>query len=54
MVRAAQDRALVSGPEKAPAGRLFEQARTQPSTGTIQLALRGRPRQPTRELVLHR
>ncbi len=52
VVRAAQDRALVAGPTKAPAGRLFELARAQPSQGTLPLALRGRPRQPARELVL--
>ena len=52
VVRAAQDRALVAGAEKAPAGRLFERARAQPSAGTFALALRGRPRQPAREVVL--
>jgi hypothetical protein len=52
VVRAAQDRALVAGAEKAPAGRLFERARAQPSAGTFALALHGRPRQPTREVVL--
>ncbi|AMR28439.1 hypothetical protein A0257_15960 [Hymenobacter psoromatis] len=52
VVRAAQDRALVAGPAKTPAGRLFELARAQPSVGTFSLALRGRPRQPARELVL--
>lgn len=52
VVRAAQDRALVAGPAKTPAGRLFEQARAQPSAGRFSLALRGRPRQPARELML--
>jgi len=52
VVRAAQDRALVAGPAKAPAGRLFEVARAQPAQGTLRLALRGRPRQPAREVVL--
>ena len=52
VVRAAQDRALVAGPAKTPAGRLFELARAQPSAGTFSLALRGRPRQPAREVVL--
>ena len=53
VVRAAQDRALVAGDAKEPAGRLFQVARTPPSQGTFALALRGRPRQPARELVLH-
>ena len=52
VVRAAQNRALVAGAEKTPAGRLFEQARAQPSAGTFALALRGRPRQPAREVAL--
>jgi hypothetical protein len=52
VVRAAQDRALVTGAAKTPAGRLFELARAQPSQGTLKLALRGRPRQPAREVVL--
>ena len=52
VVRAAQDRALVAGVDKTPAGRLFELARAQPSAGTFSLALRGRPRQPARELVV--
>ena len=52
VVRAAQDRALVAGPAKTPAGRLFERARAQPSAGTFPLALRGRPRQPAREVIL--
>ena len=52
VVRAAQNRALVAGTAKTPAGRLFELARAQPSTGTFSLALRGRPRQPAREVVL--
>ena len=51
VVRAAQNRALVAGAHKTPAGRLFEQARAQPSAGTFALALRGRPRQPAREVV---
>ena len=53
VVRAAQDRALVAGPAKAPAGRLFRLTRAQPSAGTFPLILRGRPRQPAREVVLH-
>jgi len=52
VVRAAQNRALVAGADKTPAGRLFEQARAQPSAGTFSLALRGRPRQPAREVAL--
>ena len=52
VVRAAQNRALVTGADKSPAGRLFEQARAQPRAGTFVLALRGRPRQPAREVVL--
>jgi len=52
VVRAAQNRALVAGADKTPAGRLFDLARTQPSAGTMTLALRGRPRQPAREVVL--
>jgi hypothetical protein len=52
VVRAAQNRALVAEADKTPAGRLFEQARAQPSAGTFPLALRGRPRQPAREVVL--
>ena len=52
VVRAAQNRALVVGVNKTPAGRLFEQARVQPSAGTFSLALRGRPRQPAREVAL--
>ena len=52
VVRAAQDRALVVGAAKTPAGRLFALARTQPSHGTCTLALRGRPWQPAREVVL--
>ena len=52
VVRAAQNRALVAGADKTAAGRLFEQARAQPSAGTFALALRGRPRQPAREVVL--
>ena len=53
VVRAAQDRALVAGPAKTPAGRLFDLARAQPRAGTFTLTLRGRPRQPAREVVLH-
>ncbi len=52
VVRAAQDRALVAGPEKTPAGRLFARARAQPAAGRFTLALRGRPRQPAREVAL--
>ena len=52
VVRAAQNRALVAGADKTPAGRLFELARAQPSAGTIALSLRGRPRQPARAVVL--
>lgn len=52
VVRAAQNRALVAGPAKTPAGRLFELARAQPSAGTFTLSLRGRPRQPAREVVV--
>jgi hypothetical protein len=52
VVRAAQNRALVAGADKTPAGRLFELARVQPSTGTVALSLRGRPRQPAREVVV--
>ena len=52
VVRAAQNRALVAGTAKTPAGRLFELARAQPSAGTFSLALRGRPRQPARAVVL--
>jgi hypothetical protein len=52
VVRAAQNRALVAGAEKAPAGRLFDLARTQARAGRFTLALRGRPRQPAREVVV--
>ncbi len=52
VVRAAQNRALVAGADKSPAGRLFELARAQPSAGTVRLSLRGRPRQPARDMVL--
>ncbi len=52
VVRAAQDRALVAGTAKTPAGHLFALARPQPSADTLILALRGRPRQPAREVVL--
>ena len=52
VVRAAQDRALVAGADKTPAGRLFGVARAQPSAGTFALALRGRPRQPARTVPL--
>ena len=51
VVRAAQDRALVATAGTA-AGRLFELARAQPSAGQFPLSLRGRPRQPAREVVL--
>ena len=53
VVRAAQDRALVAGPGKAPAGRLFAGARAQPSAGQFPLSLRGRPGQAAREVALH-
>ncbi|MFD2722157.1 IS4 family transposase, partial [Hymenobacter monticola] len=53
VVRAAQDRGLVVGPAKEPAGRLFERARAQPSQGTLALSLRGRPGQPARQVTLH-
>jgi len=49
--RAAQNRALVAGTDKTPAGRLFDLARTQARAGTFLLARRGRPRQPAREVV---
>ena len=52
VVRAAQNRALVVGADKLPAGRLFELARAQPRAGTFLLSLRGRPRQPARDVVL--
>ncbi len=52
VVRAAQNRALVAGADKTAAGRLFEQTRAQLSAGTFSLALRGRPRQPARAVVL--
>ncbi|MBD2768232.1 IS4 family transposase [Hymenobacter sp. BT664] len=52
VVRAAQNRALVAGADQTPAGRLFEQARAQPSAGTLSLTLRGRPRQPARDVEL--
>ncbi|NVO33512.1 IS4 family transposase, partial [Hymenobacter lapidiphilus] len=52
VVRAAQDRALVAGPDKRPAGRLFAVARAQPGAGSVPLSLRGRPRQPARDVVL--
>lgn len=52
VVRAAQNRALVAGTDKMPAGRLFELARAQPGAGTFPLWLRGRPRQPARDVVL--
>ena len=51
VVRAAQDRALVAGAGKAPAGRLFAVARTQPSAGRFCVALRGRPGQAARVVV---
>jgi hypothetical protein len=50
VVRAAQDRALVAAPSAAV--RLFALARAQPSAGHFPLALRGRPHQPAREVVL--
>ena len=62
VVRAARHRALVAGTAKTSTGRLFERARAQPSpaqpspaqpsAGPFSLALRGRPRQPAREVVL--
>ena len=52
VVRAAQNRALVAGADKTPAGRLFERARVQPSAGQFTLSLRGRPHQPAREVAL--
>ena len=52
VVRAAQDRALVAGPAKTPAGRLFAVARAQPAAGHFTLALRGRPHQAAREVSL--
>ncbi|MGI4874250.1 MAG: IS4 family transposase [Janthinobacterium lividum] len=52
VVRAAQDRALVYGPDKTPAGRLFEVARAQAAAGQFTLSLRGRPGQPAREVLL--
>ena len=52
VVRAAQDRALVAGANKVPAGRLFALARAQPSVGQFPLALRGRPGQAAREVAL--
>jgi len=53
VVRAAQNRARVAGPDKAPAGCLFAVARAQASAGTFALALRGRPGQPARAVVRH-
>jgi hypothetical protein len=52
VVRAAQDRALVAGADKVPAGRLFTLARAQPAAGHFPLALRGRPGQAAREVLL--
>ena len=52
VVRAAQDRALVAGANKVPAGRLFALARAQPSVGPFPLALRGRPGQAARAVAL--
>ena len=52
VVRAAQNRALAAGADKTPAGRLFERARAQPRAGQFPLSLRGRPRQPAREVAL--
>ncbi|WP_165768318.1 IS4 family transposase [Hymenobacter amundsenii] len=42
----------MAGPDKTPAGRLFAVARAQPRAGQLRLTLRGRPRQPAREVVL--
>lgn len=47
VVRAAQDRAVDTG------GRLFAQLRTAPSLACLTLALRARPRQPSRVATLH-
>ena len=52
VVRAAQNRALVAGADKTAAGRLCEPARAQPGAGQFTLCLRGRPRQPAREVTL--
>jgi hypothetical protein len=46
VVRAAQDRALVNGPERQPAGHLFALARWLGSAGHFSLQLRSRPGQP--------
>ena len=43
---------MVAGQDKPPAGRLFDVARAQLSQDTLALALRGRPRQPARDVVL--
>lgn len=51
VVHVAQDRALVAGPTKTPAGYLFKVTRTQFRAGTFTLALWGRPRQPACEVV---
>ena len=52
VVRAAQDRALVEGTAKVPAGWLFAVARAQPAAGHFPLALRGRPGEAAREVLL--
>ena len=52
VVRAAQDRALVAGAAKTPAGHLFAVARAQPAAGHFPLTLRGRPHQAAREVTL--
>ena len=52
MVRATQDRTLVTGLDKAPAGRLFVLALAQPSTGHFTLVLRDRPGQTARKVPL--
>ena len=52
VVRAAQDRALVDVASQAPAGRLFALVRAQPAHGHFCLALRGRPGQPARDVLL--
>ena len=51
VVRAAQDRALVAA-DRAPAGHLFADLRAQPRAGQFELALRGRPGQAARQVVL--
>ena len=47
VVRAAQDRAVAAG------GRLFARLRTAPPLASLTLALRARPRQPSRVATLH-